>query len=54
MEIDSARNHYVKQIERNDLSAFVKEHKVAEIVIASQKTEGVHLLPAIIASVRVR
>jgi exopolysaccharide biosynthesis polyprenyl glycosylphosphotransferase len=41
MEIDSARNHYVKQIERNDLSAFVKEHKVAEIVIASQKTEGI-------------
>jgi hypothetical protein len=24
MEIDSARNHYVKQIERNDLSAFVR------------------------------
>jgi recombinational DNA repair protein RecR len=54
MEIDSARNHYVKQIERNDLSAFVKEHKVAEIVIASQKTEGITTIPAIIASVRVR
>jgi hypothetical protein len=55
MEIDSARNHYVKQIERNDLSAFVKEHKVAEIVIASQN-RGYHhcFVPAIIASVRVR
>jgi hypothetical protein len=36
MEIDSARNHYVKQIE-NDLSAFVKEHKVAEIALQVKK-----------------
>jgi hypothetical protein len=46
MEIDSARNHYVKQIERNDLSAFVKEHKVAEIVIASQNRVLPPFVPA--------
>jgi exopolysaccharide biosynthesis polyprenyl glycosylphosphotransferase len=41
VEIDNARHHYVEQIERNDLWAFVKEHKVAEVVIASQKTDGI-------------
>lgn len=41
VEIDNARHHYVEQIERNDLAAFVKEHKVAEVVIASQKTDGI-------------
>lgn len=41
MEIDHTRNHYVEQIERANLAVFVKKHKVAEIVIASQKTDGI-------------
>jgi hypothetical protein len=53
MEIDSARNHYKTNWEKWFV-CILKEHKVAEIVIASQKTEGTTFVPAIIASVRVR
>lgn len=33
--------HYVKEIEKEDLQLFVKKHNVSEIVIASQKTDGI-------------
>jgi len=33
--------HYVKKIEKRDLEAFVVHNQVAEIVIASQKTDGI-------------
>ena len=33
--------HYVQHIKRDDLFSFVKENGVSEIVIASQKTEGI-------------
>ncbi|MGO4906671.1 exopolysaccharide biosynthesis polyprenyl glycosylphosphotransferase [Flavobacterium sp. W20_MBD1_R3] len=33
--------HYVQHIKREDLFSFVKENGVSEIVIASQKTEGI-------------
>ncbi|MFV8440694.1 exopolysaccharide biosynthesis polyprenyl glycosylphosphotransferase [Flavobacterium sp. LB2P44] len=33
--------HYVQHIERYDLFSFVKENGISEIVIASQKTEGI-------------
>ncbi|MBP2283021.1 exopolysaccharide biosynthesis polyprenyl glycosylphosphotransferase [Flavobacterium sp. CG_23.5] len=32
---------YVQQIKRDDLFSFVKENSISEIVIASQKTEGI-------------
>ncbi|WP_225876004.1 exopolysaccharide biosynthesis polyprenyl glycosylphosphotransferase [Flavobacterium kayseriense] len=41
VECDNARNHYVAQIMRNNLASFVKEHSVSEIVIASQRTDGI-------------
>jgi exopolysaccharide biosynthesis polyprenyl glycosylphosphotransferase len=41
VEYDTARNHYVSQIRRDNLANFVKENNVAEIVIASQKTDGI-------------
>ncbi|MDG2430913.1 sugar transferase, partial [Flavobacterium sp.] len=41
IEIDDSRNHYVEQIERDNLSTFVKENKVTEIVVATQKTNGI-------------
>ena len=41
IELDPRRRHYVEQIERNKLSTFVKENKVAEIVVAAQKTDGI-------------
>jgi lipopolysaccharide/colanic/teichoic acid biosynthesis glycosyltransferase len=41
IELDNTRNHYVEQIERDSLVTFVKENKVAEIVVASQKTDGI-------------
>ena len=41
IELDHTRNHYVEQIERNNLAAFVKKHKVAEIVVATQRTDGI-------------
>ena len=41
IELDQSRNHYVEQIQRNNLTSFVKEHKVAEIVVATQKTDGI-------------
>lgn len=33
--------HYVQHIKRDDLFSFVKENGISEIVIASQKTEGI-------------
>lgn len=36
-----ARTHYVPHIKKEDLYSYVKENKVSEIVIASQKTEGI-------------
>lgn len=33
--------HYVKPIKRDDLFSFVKENGISEIVIGSQKTEGI-------------
>lgn len=33
--------HYVQHIKRDDLISFVKENSIAEIVVASQKTEGI-------------
>jgi exopolysaccharide biosynthesis polyprenyl glycosylphosphotransferase len=41
IEMDHSRHHYVVQIERDKLTDFVKEHKVAEIVVAAQKTDGI-------------
>ena len=41
VEFDTTRNHYVAQVMRDNLSDFVKENNVAEIVIASQKTDGI-------------
>jgi exopolysaccharide biosynthesis polyprenyl glycosylphosphotransferase len=41
IELDHTRNHYVEQIERDSLATFVNENKVAEIVVASQKTDGI-------------
>jgi hypothetical protein len=43
VEFDTTRNHYVAQIMRDNLADFVKENNVAEIVIASQKTDGITL-----------
>lgn len=40
-EFDEARTHYVEQIMRNNLSSFVKDNSVAEVVIASRKTDGI-------------
>jgi exopolysaccharide biosynthesis polyprenyl glycosylphosphotransferase len=40
-EEDVTGNNYVKQIKREDLFSFVKENSISEIVIASQKTEGI-------------
>ena len=33
--------HYVKEIKKNDLEVFVAKNNVSEIVIASQKTDGI-------------
>ena len=33
--------NYIKEIEKNDLLTFVKNNNISEIVIASQKTEGI-------------
>ncbi|BDU23533.1 sugar transferase [Flavobacterium sp. GSB-24] len=33
--------HYVKEIKKEDLEAFVTQHDVSEIIIASQKTDGI-------------
>jgi len=33
--------HYVKEIKKNDLETFVLKNQVSEIVIASQKTDGI-------------
>ncbi|WP_413999251.1 exopolysaccharide biosynthesis polyprenyl glycosylphosphotransferase [Flavobacterium sp. W1B] len=38
---DSVHDDYVQQIEKNTLVSFVKKHGVSEVVIASQKTEGI-------------
>lgn len=32
---------YIQEIHKNDLTTFVREHSISEIVIASQKTEGI-------------
>ncbi|MBP6182865.1 exopolysaccharide biosynthesis polyprenyl glycosylphosphotransferase [Flavobacterium sp.] len=40
-EDEKAEYHYVPNIKRDDLFSFVKENSIAEIVIASQKTEGI-------------
>lgn len=33
--------HYIKEIEKNELSAFVHQNNISEILIASHKTEGI-------------
>lgn len=40
-EEDMTAYRYVRQIRRDDLFSFVKENSISEIVIASQKTEGI-------------
>ena len=40
-EEDIEEYHYVQHIKRDDLFSFVKENGISEIVIASQKTEGI-------------
>jgi exopolysaccharide biosynthesis polyprenyl glycosylphosphotransferase len=40
-EEDTTAYHYVQQIKRQALFPFVKENSISEIVIASQKTEGI-------------
>ena len=40
-EEDATVYHYVQQIKREALFSFVKENSISEIVIASQKTEGI-------------
>ena len=40
-EDDLTSFQYVQQIKREDLFSFVKENSISEIVIASQKTEGI-------------
>lgn len=34
-------NHYVKEVNKNELEVFVKNNNVSEIIIASQKTDGI-------------
>ncbi|MEG2102624.1 MAG: sugar transferase [Flavobacterium sp.] len=34
--------HYVKEIKKNELEDFVANHSISEIVIASQKTDGIN------------
>lgn len=41
VEEDTTAYHYVQQIKREALFPFVKENSISEIVIASQKTEGI-------------
>ncbi|MGO4821814.1 MULTISPECIES: exopolysaccharide biosynthesis polyprenyl glycosylphosphotransferase [unclassified Flavobacterium] len=41
IEEEVSRTHYVQNIRREDLSNYVKSNKVSEIVIASQRTEGI-------------
>ena len=41
IEDEIAEYHYVPNIKRKDLFSFVKENFISEIVIASQKTEGI-------------
>ncbi len=38
---DDDEYHYVKNVKKNDLIAFVNQNGISEIVIASQKTEGI-------------
>ena len=38
---ESTNVHYVKEIKKNDLETFVISNQVSEIVIASQKTDGI-------------
>ncbi|MFV8342120.1 exopolysaccharide biosynthesis polyprenyl glycosylphosphotransferase [Flavobacterium sp. XS2P39] len=40
-EDEMSHYHYVPSIKREELFAFVKENPISEIVIASQKTEGI-------------
>jgi exopolysaccharide biosynthesis polyprenyl glycosylphosphotransferase len=40
-EEDMTSYHYVQQIKRDALFSFVKENSISEVVIASQKTEGI-------------
>ncbi|MFV5702383.1 exopolysaccharide biosynthesis polyprenyl glycosylphosphotransferase [Flavobacterium sp. XS2P12] len=40
-EDEMAEYHYVPNIKRDELFSFVKENSISEIVIASQKTEGI-------------
>ncbi|MFV8326017.1 exopolysaccharide biosynthesis polyprenyl glycosylphosphotransferase [Flavobacterium sp. ZS1P14] len=40
-EDETAEYRYVPNIKRDDLFSFVKENSISEIVIASQKTEGI-------------
>ncbi|WP_035667919.1 exopolysaccharide biosynthesis polyprenyl glycosylphosphotransferase [Flavobacterium sp. 83] len=41
LEDEISEYHYVPNIKRSELFSFVKENAVSEIVIASQKTEGI-------------
>ncbi|MBP4137846.1 exopolysaccharide biosynthesis polyprenyl glycosylphosphotransferase [Flavobacterium geliluteum] len=35
------KNHYIKEVNKTDLKVFVKNNNVSEIIIASQKTDGI-------------
>ncbi len=41
VSVEDSKFHYVKEIKKDDLEAFVRKNYVSEIVIASQKTEGI-------------
>lgn len=38
---ENSNFHYVKEVKKNDLETFVAKNQVSEIVIASQKTDGI-------------
>jgi exopolysaccharide biosynthesis polyprenyl glycosylphosphotransferase len=38
---ENSNFHYVKEVKKKDLEAFVSKNKISEIVIASQKTDGI-------------
>lgn len=41
ISIEDSKFHYVKQIDKEELEVFVLKNQVSEIVIASQKTDGI-------------
>ena len=38
---ENSNFHYVKEVKKNDLETFVSKNQVSEIIIASQKTDGI-------------